>query len=47
MLLDEASFFFKLWHVSRFYREFSKQKAETYRKEEPHTNARLEVAMEN
>jgi exonuclease III len=40
----EATFFQKLRHISRFYRQFSKQKAREYRKEELNARANLEVA---
>ena len=37
----------KLWHMSRFYAQLSKQHTKAYRKEEVDTRARLEVATTN
>lgn len=44
-MLEEASFFFKLRHISRFYRQFSKKMAREFRQDELDTRANLEVAM--
>lgn len=39
-----ASFFFKLRHISRIYRQFSKNKAKEHKREELNARANLEVA---
>ena len=39
-----ATFFFKLRHISRLYRQYSKNKAREHKKEELNARANLEVA---
>ena len=41
----DATFFAKLRHVTRFYRQFSKQKAKEHRREELNARANLETAI--
>lgn len=43
----EATFFHKLRLISRFYRQYSKQKAKEYKKEELNARAKLELATAN
>ena len=43
-LFAEATFFSKLRHVTRFYRQFSKLKVKEHRREELNTRANLETA---
>lgn len=43
-LPTNATFFFKLRHISRLYRQFSKNKAKEHKREELNARANLEVA---
>lgn len=43
-LPTEAPFFHKLRHITRLYRQFSKQKAKEHKRKELNTKAKLEVA---
>ena len=44
-LLGDATFFSKLRHITRYYRQFSKQMAKEYKREELYARADLETAM--
>lgn len=44
-LPKDASFFYKLRHISRYNRQYSKQKAKEQRWEELSIRAKLEIAM--
>lgn len=43
-MLEDASFFFKLHQISRYYIQFSKLKAKEFKKDKLDTRARLRVA---
>lgn len=38
-----ATFFYKLWHITKFFRQMSKQKAKDFKREELNTRANLEL----
>lgn len=44
-LLTNVTFFYKLMHITRYYRQFSKQRAKEHKREELNARANLEISM--